>query len=151
MELRLGIERDIEHIVNMCESFAYSSPYRDYVVFSQDKTRETIKALITNPNGLVLLLVSDDHINKPVGMLLAVSTELLFSSDRMSTEIAWWVDPEYRGKDSIQLLDAYEYWARVKKNCKIIQMVCLEGFDLSKLYERRGYKRAETMYMKELN
>lgn len=48
------------------------------------------------------------------------------------------------------MLDAYEAWAR-GKGCRFAGMVAM-GDDpvIARLYERRGYRRAETHFLKAI-
>jgi len=116
--------------------FAFDAPAAEFVFASS----------LEAPARLVLIL--DD--GRPRGILLAEAADHPFGCFRIATERIWWVDPEARGPEAIEMLDAYEAWAR-EQSCKLINMACL-GTDpvLARLYRRRGFKPAETHFLKAL-
>ena len=69
----------------------------------------------------------------------------------LATELAWFVSKDYRGKKgSLLLLNSFEEWAK-NNNADYITLCDIESIaSLEKLYVRRGYKRTESTYMKEL-
>lgn len=71
--------------------------------------------------------------------------------DLVASEMFWFVTPEARGC-GLRLFTWFEAWA-VNRGAKRIAMVHLEtpGAErLAKLYERRGYRRVQTDYLKEI-
>jgi GNAT superfamily N-acetyltransferase len=68
-----------------------------------------------------------------------------------ATELAWFVSKDYRGKPaSLRLIKAFEKWAK-ESGANQIGMGDIQGISsLEKLYNRLGYERAETVYLKEL-
>lgn len=102
-----------------------------------------------SPTQIIIFLEENEV---PIGMIVGVITELPFSSTLVSSELAWWVEPEHRGKSSDSLRQAYEFWAK-KQGCKIVTMSCLADETekvLDVFYRRKGYTKAETMYKKEI-
>lgn len=70
--------------------------------------------------------------------------------DLVVSECFWFVVKEKRGR-GIELLDAFERWAK-EEGAKRIIMVHLSGLmpeRIKLLYERRGYKEIEVHYVKE--
>jgi len=84
------------------------------------------------------------------GVLLAAAFEHPFGPVWLAKETVWWIDPAHRGTAAVRMLDAYEAWA-TEQNCKFVGMAGM-GQDptVGKLYERRGYRAAETHYLKAL-
>lgn len=82
------------------------------------------------------------------GLLLAVAHEHPFGPVWLASETVWWIDPAHRGRAAFAMLDAYEAWARAK-HCSFAGMAGM-GDDpvIARLYERRGYLRAETHFLK---
>lgn len=76
------------------------------------------------------------------------------TGDIIATEMFWYVKPEYRkGIAPLKLLQYYEAWA-IEKGAKRIMMVCLtllQNNRLTKLYDRYGYKKIETHFIKEVS
>ena len=103
---------------------------------------------LNNQEFLVLLLVED---SRPVGMLVGGVSSPLFSKDRVATELAWFVEKDFRkSKGSLSLLSKYEAWAK-ERGCSFVTMVDIDTLsDLSSLYTRKGYILTEKTYVKEL-
>lgn len=82
------------------------------------------------------------------GILLAIAHEHPFGPVWLASETVWWIDPAHRGRSAFAMLDAYEAWARGKR-CAYAGMAGM-GDDpvIARLYERRGYVRAETHFLK---
>jgi GNAT superfamily N-acetyltransferase len=85
-----------------------------------------------------------------VGLLAAQIITPHFSNDRVAMEWLWYVEPEYRGKDSIQLLKAYLYWAFDVMKCDHATMSTLDSAladKLHKLYTKIGFSKQENTYI----
>lgn len=84
------------------------------------------------------------------GMLLAVAVDHLLGPVRIAKENAWWIDPAQRGPSAMRLIAAYEDWARAQ-GCRVAEMSGL-GADpaVAVIYQRRGFVRMETSYVKAL-
>jgi len=85
------------------------------------------------------------------GILMAAANEHPFGPVWIARESLWWIDPAYRGgSTAVRMLDAYEQWAAAQ-GCRFVGMAGM-GNDpvVAKLYQRRGYGRAETHYLKAL-
>lgn len=84
------------------------------------------------------------------GLLLAMAYEHPFGPVWLARETVWWIDPSHRGSAAPRMLDAYEHWARVKR-CAFTGMAGMgEDPDVARLYLRRGYRVAETHFLKVL-
>lgn len=146
--LKLATKEDLPILVGFALDFQQESIYRD-CGFDLEKVEKSFQAALANPDYLVLLAVEKD---RPVGMLVATVTELMFSGTKISFEIAWWLDPLYRkGRHALEMIEAYEYWAKEIKKVDKIQMVCLEdelADRIESLYKRRGYQRMERAFIK---
>lgn len=84
------------------------------------------------------------------GLLLAIASEHPFGPVWLARETVWWIDPGHRGSAAPRMLDAYEIWA--KGNGSVFSGMAGMGDDpaVAKLYLRRGYRVAETHYLKAL-
>lgn len=81
------------------------------------------------------------------GILLGVVAPSLLGPFVQAHEIAWYVDPEFRGR-SVGMLGGYEVWAKTK-GAQLIGAASLEAFPaLDALYERAGYTRLEQHWVK---
>ena len=101
---------------------------------------------LSHAQALCLVL---DIEGRAQGVLMAWASEHPFGPVKLARETVWWIDPAHRGRSAIQMLDAYEAWAFKEAGCQFAGMAGM-GDDpvVAKLYERRGYARAETHFLK---
>lgn len=83
------------------------------------------------------------------GVLMASTLDHPFGAGKWAKETVWYIAPEARGRSALQMLDAYEAWAR-EQGCVTIGMASLATNDVSRIYGRRGYAPAETHFVKSL-
>ncbi|MBW7968111.1 GNAT family N-acetyltransferase [Bradyrhizobium sp. BR 10289] len=82
------------------------------------------------------------------GLLLAVAYEHPYGPVWLASETVWWIDPAHRGRSAFAMLDAYEAWAS-GKGCSFVGMAGMDDDPIiARLYERRGYRHAETHFLK---
>jgi GNAT superfamily N-acetyltransferase len=147
LNLRLAQDKDRESFINMGSLFHQAGPYSNLPY-----SREKIGAIFDHrdSNTLLLFLVDGDA---PVGMLLGTVTEPYFSEDKVATELAWWVNPEYRRtKKSIELTLAFEDWA-YRMGAKVVALASLDTSPASvgKFYESMGFKKREETYLRSFD
>lgn len=151
LNLKLASLDDLPEYLRLCQLFYEESPFAGVVEYSPDKTADVLHlAVETQYRQAVPLLLLDG--TQPVGMLLGCATEVPFSDDRVAAELAWYVDPPYRGnRKALELVYAFEEWAR-RVGCKHASMSLLTTLtDVSKFYERLGYQKTEISYFRSLN
>lgn len=83
------------------------------------------------------------------GVLMALTFDHPFGAGKWAKESVWYIAPDARGRSAVQMLDAYEAWAR-EQGCVTVGMASLATNDVSRIYERRGYAPAETHFLKAL-
>lgn len=83
------------------------------------------------------------------GVLMAIAYQHPFGPVWIAKETLWWIDPAHRGGTAAnRMLDAYEKWTAVQ-GCKFAGMAGMgEDPAIGELYKRRGYRVAETHYLK---
>ena len=141
-------QSDIPKIIELARKFHAVSGYEN--IEFDEETVENI--LITSiDQGLCPIGVVDGKI---VGFLAGLAYPAILNANVMvGTEIAWWVEPEFRGKKiAIQLLLRAEENARAK-GLYCWSMMCLEKLNadgLENIYERLGYEKAEPTYLRIL-
>lgn len=87
---------------------------------------------------------------KPLGVLLASAQDHPFAAIRYAAETVWWVEPAARGQAAGDMLAAYEAWA-AGQGCAFAGMAALATFERAGIiYRRRGYREAETHYLKPI-
>lgn len=146
MTLRLATEKDEEEVLRMAKAFHEASPYRD-LEFDPVASSGLFKAYLDDKTRLIIILSEQE--DRPRGMVIGMCSTPLFSSSKMSTEIAWWMDPEFRRtRDSLLLIEAYQDWSR-RVGAKIIQVAMLDELtDLSGFYTKKGYRPAERSFIR---
>lgn len=81
------------------------------------------------------------------GILLARIGPSLLGPFLAAEEVVWWVEPVFRGH-SLSMLREYEQWA-ADKGAHAVKVASLAVFpETEKLYERLGYERLETSWVK---
>lgn len=72
----------------------------------------------------------------------------------MASELAWWVDPQYRNTSAgIRLLQSLERAAK-EYGAQTMTMMCLESMEPQKIqdiYQRIGYAQTERSFMRSLH
>jgi hypothetical protein len=86
----------------------------------------------------------------PQGVLMAQAFEHRFGPVWLANETVWWIDPAHRGSAAPRMLDDYEAWSR-RRRCVFSGMAGMGGDpEVANLYVRRGYRVAETHFLKAL-
>lgn len=146
--VRVARLEDVPDLVRMARNFHKASPYR-YLKFDTQKVTESFKKVVTGPGtDMIALLAYKD--NQNIGMVVAAADAPPFSSEKVSTELAWWVEPSHRKtRAALFLFEAYEAWAQ-RVGCRGIQSAYLVGtdHDPSGFYLRKGYQPVESSYLK---
>ncbi len=145
MTLRLAQESDYGEVIRMARNFHLASPYSE-LEFDEPSCRRLFEAYLSNKREFMIILAEKEY---PFGMIVGHCASSPFSKDKITSELAWWVDEEYRGsRDSLLLMKAYEDWC-VRVGSKITQMAMLDqSTDLEKFYRKSGYIPAERSFIK---
>ena len=144
--IRLATKEDTPHILSLCLNFFNASSFSSASEFNEDHVTNFISGVLDKPltEGVVLLAYRE----KPIGILASLKTQLMFSGEDVSCELVWWVEPEYRrSRDGLELLSAYEYWAKHVAKVSKIQVSNLTP-EVEKIYRKRGYVPQETAWIK---
>lgn len=140
MDIREATINDSVQILEMLLNFAASSPYTNLV--DTYRIGQMAGSFILDADKLALICPGQ-------GILLAMFMPFAWGKVRTATEMAWWVEPEYRGNGVGQaLIEAFQEWA-ADKECKAITLTSLDS-SVDKLYGRLGYKLCEQTYIKEI-
>lgn len=140
--IREATEQDLEAIMEMAEKFYAATEYSEVIPFD----RESAENLVLSSCKQGMCFVDDDYRGFVLGMLFPYS---LNNSEIVGSELAWWVEPEYRNEMvGIQLLEALESAAETN-GAKMWSMMCLESIEpdkVERIYERMGYTRTERTF-----
>lgn len=146
MTIRLAVVDDRAVLLRMCLRFAQESGYRAFIAIDFGRLEALVDFVLehgaafvcVNPLGLV------------VGMLGVTLIEHPMSGECVASEMAWWIEPEYRGgTTALRMLTHAETWAR-ELGATRFQMVAPAGSTLGLFYQRRGYRELESTYQRSL-
>lgn len=144
MTVRFAIEGDRLKIVQLLRAShaaaGFSFPFRPASAESLFKTH------FDDPASCCIVYAPDRY---PEGVLMARAYHHAFGAGLWAQETVWWITPAYRGRSGLEMLTAYENWAR-DIGCVSIGMASLASNDVSAIYLRRGYAVAETYFVKAL-
>lgn len=147
--LKVGNKDDLDRVMPLFKRF--QEEFSPWESFSEERIRQSFDNLIFGGDldGLFAIAETDD--GKPGGFLVAVSVPSLFSEETQTQELAFFVIPEERKSQmALNLMKMYEYWSKKVAKADICT-VSLMDRRVSKLYERKGYKEAETSFIKRIN
>lgn len=151
MTLKIATEEDFITIADMTRKFYEHTPYYGVVDYDESKIADVVLGLFGNPTERIAILALDDN-GQPVGMLCGQVGETLFNRNRVALELGWWMDPDHRASRlSIELIEAFEYWAKTIANCTYVQLSTVETRQaerIGRFYKRKGYDLYERGYLK---
>lgn len=145
-KIRAATPDDVFDILILAKEFSKEAPSSHK--WNKEKTEQFILSALQNTNMTIFVIDVGGEIE---GALVGLLSELYMSHTVQATELAWFVSKDYRGKPaSIRLMKAFEKWAK-ESGADQVGMGDIEGISsLENLYNRLGYERAETVYLKEL-
>lgn len=125
---------DVPHILVMGSKMIQESRYKS-VRYNPAKASETVIELIKNEDGFCWVGQG--------AMMLGYATSLWHSDDKVSSELALYVEPEYRGgMTAIRLIKQYVKWAKERGAVMIEAGVSteLKSERTARLYEICGFR-----------
>lgn len=148
MRVRRATRADLQACVRMALRFVTDTAYRGKVTANVGQLQALVEFLLDF--GAVFVAVLDDA--TVVGMIGASVINHPISGELTGSEVAWWVDPEYRGGiASVRLLVELEKWSVREAGAVRFQMIAPAGDErIRDLYRRRGYYEVETVFQRDL-
>lgn len=144
--IRLAEGRDIPYLLQLTSDAHKVSPYKNSV-FDPLVVLDLFKRLIDGDKKKEIILVATDDLDKPIGLLMATISNVVFNNEPVANEILWWVEPNFRkSKSGIALYKAFEFWSD-QLGCKQ-KIMSTTDKRLIKFYKRQGYNIEETMFIK---
>lgn len=148
MTVRLAEVEDIPTLVAMGKKF---HAITDYQFIPYDEATAENLMLTAIDHGLCAVCCKEGKI---IGMLVGMKAPCILNQNIMiGTELAWWIEPEYRGSSAaIRLLDFIEQQAK-NMGLAFWSMMCLETSKpdgLESLYLKRSYVKAERTFVRVL-
>jgi hypothetical protein len=115
--------------------------------YNEDHAAEMLDDCMWSDNKVALVYTVCGEV---VGFLLGSLTSTWQAKELVASELAWFVEKEHRGFGAIKLVHAFENWA-TEEGADAIAMADIEGLtDLQSTYERLGYRKVETTYVKRI-
>lgn len=141
---------DVATIARLGEQFHTEAGWSDIAAYVPADCEATIRALVENEGGIVLVVDLGGEI---VGFAGGATMPVYFNhAHKTGQELFWWMRPEHRGGWGGKLLTALEQAAK-DAGCHSWGMICLDKVMpavMGRLYERRGYRASEHSYIKVL-
>lgn len=138
---------DMPALVRLGKQFAEVSPYAEY--YDEMQLVSAIYRLLSMETAACFVAQKGNHI---VGFIYGIASTLWFNQFvPYVAELAWWVDPKYRGTTGHRLLASLEQWAS-EKGAVILSLSQLDTLDtnLQPMLERRGYRKTESTLTKNI-
>lgn len=143
--------RDVPEIFNMSLSFLEEAKITDTIPLSKEDLYNWVLTLIKDSKSTCLVYEEDNMIKGAIAG--SIAPHYMNKQFLVSTEFAWWVVPEYRGKVGKPLLKAFEIWSKAN-NANMVVMAALEEINpelVGKVYTALGYSITEYSYVKVIN
>jgi GNAT superfamily N-acetyltransferase len=138
---------DIEATIDLAEEF--NTLYGVSKKFNRKKLGYLLELSLYYKQLYFCVVMKDEA--KVVGLLVGVASEGVYFDDVVASELGWYVQPEYRGRQSLKMLGEFEAWARDEAKASYIAMAYTEEMsNLATLYTKLGYQPAEHTYKKAL-
>lgn len=152
MIIRPATPDDLNEILRMGVAFFDASGFSSVAEADTLSMVETAEGLMNGDRGLLLVAEDDGEI---VGMAGAIAYPLYFNREHLTgQELFWWVDPEHRTDGAGQaLMEGIEQWARDLRmnSLMMVSLPSLDGERVGKLYQRAGFRPAESNYIRRLD
>jgi GNAT superfamily N-acetyltransferase len=144
IKVSLAVPSDLDRLMVLAQEFSDEAPETHKMEL--DVATNYMAAHLENPNGVVITLVVDNVIQ---GFLVGLCSSTLLSSKVLATELAWYVNKKHRGSGLV-LLEVFEQWAEHMGASAVVMADLQDVASLARLYEKRGYKKREVSYVKEI-
>lgn len=147
--IRQANKFDMEAIIRMLKSYRDNAPTEFLKTASDQEYIEKLLQGIIAGTGFILLAIKDDE---PIGMIIAAMHQNIWNPKvTQVSEVAFWVDIEYRGGTAAyKLIKAYIQQCEEWKQEKRIQFFSMSKMcnspDLS--YDKFGFSKLEETWIK---
>jgi RimJ/RimL family protein N-acetyltransferase len=136
---------DVPRIVAMGQRFAATSEYATKLPVTPTHLEALAHHLLTSADGALFVAEQGDTV---IGMLAMTVYTHPMTGARVASELAWWMEPEYRGRDGVRLLRRAEQWAKGQQADHVVMIAPNDR--VSALYATVGYTKAETVFEKRV-
>lgn len=144
-QVRTAVPADVDRIAEMGLKFLSTTQYGQIIRGVSVQSMTGFVELLLEI-GRIIVVEGKEGL---VGMICLAPAINPMSGESEALELAWWMEPKYRGtRSSYYLVTAAEQWAS-KKGLTCLKMVAPADSNIGGFYERMGYLKVETMYQKQ--
>ena len=149
MEVRPAKQSEIFQLIPLIKQHYDSTGFPQELGFDGLLTFQFLYAMAENDQSLLLVLSDNDYLVGVLGMQMA---DTFFTDERAARELFLYIAPEYRGRShAFEMINKAEAWAKSKlATAMIIGNHPLSPPYVGALYERHGYRQAQTDYIRKL-
>lgn len=146
MKIRTATVWDTEDIMRMLNNYRQASPLSFHKESSEARARQILAQIFA---GLGVAFVSEEPWGI-TGMLLAIKNSNIWDEEALVVnEIAYWVEPEYRGTSAgYRLIKSYQEYCDELKSSGVIKAYTISKMSTSPdlKYDRFGFEKIEEMW-----
>lgn len=152
IEIRKMTVLDTKGVLDLVEEFKQEALNETKISFDRTTLKRRLDDAILNDVPIIFVAVDKE---KVIGVIAGVLINSYFDiNKKMATEFIWYVNKKYRGNSaSVRLLKTFEKYCKENK-ADTVTMIAPHYSENSKeigfFYERQGYKKLETHYLKEV-
>lgn len=145
--IREAAETDIPRIVEMGRRFLLEGPYRDQLKDNPAKAAEMAYQVLQKSGAKILVSLNEELF--VTGVFAFVVFPHYFSGELTAGELIWYVEPDHRGRASMELLWAAERMA-ADLGAERMQLTA-PSTEVGELYRRLKYSQIEVSYQAKLS
>ena len=151
-EIRRAEPEDFADLIDMGREFLHQSGNGAFTTFDEPSFSATIISLMSGVNNASLLVASS------AGQVVGMAASVVFPfyanmNTKIAQEIFWYCKPDFRNGFGAALLDELEADAQ-RKGADVFMSAAIAGLRdgaIARVYERRGYKPAENIFLRKLS
>lgn len=140
MKLRDATLDDVPALLALGQRMHAESPRFRQIEFDSDRLQMTLEQLLASPGGFIMVGEQDGI----AGVMVAMATQHWCSRDVVASEMALYVEPEFRGTLlAARLIRRYVTWAR-DRGARLVTAGISTGVhveETARLYEAVGMRR----------
>ena len=137
--------KDILRIVEMGRKFLLEGPYFEKLADNPDQAEKMTAQILKDERARILVAEDADSV---IGVFAFLMTEHIFSGDMTAVEMIWYVEPEHRGRTSLELLWTAERMAK-SLGAEYLQATAPTE-EVEEIYRKCGFYKVETAYQRKL-
>jgi hypothetical protein len=147
LRIRYAEVEDTPQLVALAMRFATEHPLGSKWSGATPAKLESVLVPLVLSLGVCVVAERDGAM---VGLLALVKAPSYMGDDIFAEEVAWWVNPEERGRAGILLVNAALAWCSAEQ-VDVVKMSVPFGSEVGKVLERRGFEATEIAFLLRLS